>query len=702
MSVGGFTADHTRFSGNINLNGVSTRFTARTGGRVEFAGVVSNSGSLTIGDTVIEGDDPNGIAGISVAGRGVVVLSGNNTYSSGTEVTHGTLLVNNTAGSGTGTGLVAVQSGATLGGSGTIVPDIFNTVTINTGGILSPHTTPTGTSALTIANNGLTLNGGTVLNYNIGAPGVSDVVHLTGPGNNLSLFGANTLNLANVGGLTVATYPIITHSGGNVLGGGGITVGTNPGLGFNYAVVQTPNQVELRVTSSAPLKTWTGSASNVWSTTAANFAPSNYVNGDQVLFNNTGNPANSSINITAPVSPAFITVDNGGAVPTYTLGGAAITGTTGITKTGTGTLVLSGANTYSGVTSVVGGTLRATNTSGSATGTGLVAIASGATLSGSGTISPTGANTVIVGGGGHIAPHLTPTTANTLTIGSNGLTLRDGSILDFNFGAVGNHDRVVLSGAGNTLTLEGTTTLNVSTLAGFGTGIYPMLEFGTRGGLGSVVLGSVPSGDLVFNLVNNPTNIALAVAATKTWSGAVDATWNTVTPNWRLGGGSATFSNGDAVRFDNSYTGPNRNITVAAPVTVATILAGNLAGNDYTIGGASIGGPGGVTKTGTGTFALNNANTFTGKTSITGGTLSINSAASLGAEPAAVTADAITIDGADVVGDWFGCIWRQPRYYAGGEQRHDQCRKRGGRRVGARAGVGAGRLDRDWAPGDWC
>ncbi len=146
--------------------------------------------------------------------------------------------------------------------------------------------------------------------------------------------------------------------------------------------------------------------------------------------------------------------------------------------------------------------------------------------------------------------------------------------------------------------------------------------------------------------MNNPTNIALAVAATKTWSGAVNATWNTSTPNWTLGGGSATFSNGDAVRFDNSYTGPNRNITVAAPVSVAAILAGNLAGNDYTIGGASIGGPGGVTKTGTGTFALNNANTFTGKTSITGGTLSINSAASLGAEPAAVTADAITIDGA--------------------------------------------------------
>jgi autotransporter-associated beta strand protein len=644
MTVGGFTADHTRFSGEIDLNNVATRFTARTGGRVEFSGVVSDTGGLTVGNTIIEGNAT--IPGINVEGRGTVVLSGSNTYGGNTEVTHGTLLVNNTAGSGTGTGAVNVQSGATLGGSGTIIAtDAFATVTINSGGILAPHTTPTGTSALTIGGGGLTLNAGALLNFNIGAPGVSDVLHLTGVGNSLNLAGNATLNLTNVGGLTVANYPIITHTGGSVSGGGAINIGANPGLGFNYAIVNTPGQVELRVTSSAPSKTWTGAASNVWSTTAANWAPSNFANGDQVVFNNTGSPANSNVNIAGAVSPAFITVDNGGAVPTYTLGGDAITGTTGINKTGTGTLVLSGANTFSGVTSIGGGTLRVTNTSGSATGTGLVAIAPGSTVSGSGTISPTGPNTVIIGGAGaRIVPHLTPTTANTLTIGSNGLTLRNGSILDFNFGAPGNHDRVVLTGANNTLTLDGTTTLNVNAITGFGTGTFPVFEFGNRTGLGNVVLGTLPPGDLVFNLLNNPTNIALAVSGTVTWSGATNSTWDTTTQNWSLGGGPAAFSNNDAVRFTDA--GANRNINVAAPVTVAGITASNSSGNDYTIGGASIGGPGGVTKSGTGVFTLNNSNTFTGKTTVTGGTLSIASVASLGAEPAAPTPDAITIAGA--------------------------------------------------------
>ena len=65
-----------------------------------------------------------------------------------------------------------------------------------------------------------------------------------------------------------------------------------------------------------------------------------------------------------------------------TLGGAA-----GITKAGDGKMVLTAANTYSGATAVNGGMLMVNNSSGSATGTGAVSVASGATLAGTGTIS---------------------------------------------------------------------------------------------------------------------------------------------------------------------------------------------------------------------------------------------------------------------------------------------------------------------------
>ena len=54
-------------------------------------------------------------------GIGTWTLSGQNLYSSGTAVNGGTLLVNNTSGSGTGTGNVIVNGPlATLGGTGTI------------------------------------------------------------------------------------------------------------------------------------------------------------------------------------------------------------------------------------------------------------------------------------------------------------------------------------------------------------------------------------------------------------------------------------------------------------------------------------------------------------------------------------------------------------------------------------------------------
>ncbi|MGC4071022.1 MAG: autotransporter-associated beta strand repeat-containing protein [Nibricoccus sp.] len=64
----------------------------------------------------------------------------------------------------------------------------------------------------------------------------------------------------------------------------------------------------------------------------------------------------------------------------------AISGTS-LTKGGNGTLVLSGANTYTGPTTITAGSLLVNNLSGSATGTGNVFIDAGASLGGSGFIA---------------------------------------------------------------------------------------------------------------------------------------------------------------------------------------------------------------------------------------------------------------------------------------------------------------------------
>ena len=70
-------------------------------------------------------------------GTGTQILSGDSTYGGGTTVNGGVLLVNNTTGSGTGSGNVAVDGGM-LGGSGTIAGQVI----VNAGGTISAGNSP--------------------------------------------------------------------------------------------------------------------------------------------------------------------------------------------------------------------------------------------------------------------------------------------------------------------------------------------------------------------------------------------------------------------------------------------------------------------------------------------------------------------------------------------------------------------------------
>ena len=131
--------------------------------------------------------------------------------------------------------------------------------------------------------------------------------------------------------------------------------------------------------------------------------------------------------------------------------------------------------------------------------------------------------------------------------------------------------------------------------------------------------------------------LPLSAVAT-TWTGTTSGVWSTGVPsNW-----SAGYSNGDDVDFDD--TGINTTISVSGTVAPNSITFNNSAVN-YVIGGTAISGTTGLTKSGTGTVQLTASNTFTGKTVINEGVLSINNDARLGTAPGSPVADQLTIDG---------------------------------------------------------
>ncbi len=162
-------AGSSTFSGQLLSNGGDFNVTLRstTTGTLNVTGNINDgasTASVTIGkETAIN--------------EGVVNLSraSGNTYDGGTTVHSGTLLVNNTTGSGTGTGAVNVASGATLGGDGTI----SGATTID--GILAPGNS---IGTLNIAND-VTWNGAALASadtdwkFELGAVNTSDLLNIS-------------------------------------------------------------------------------------------------------------------------------------------------------------------------------------------------------------------------------------------------------------------------------------------------------------------------------------------------------------------------------------------------------------------------------------------------------------------------------------------------------------------------------------------
>ncbi len=170
-------------------------------------------------------------------------------------------------------------------------------------------------------------------------------------------------------------------------------------------------------------------------------------------------------------------------------------GTLGLTKTGSGEIILTGNNTYNGPTTVSGGDLRI---NGSTSSSSEFTVQSGAKISGIGTIG----GQVTIANGGEINPG--NNSVGALSTGS--LILNNSSVLNFDLGT--SSDQIIVNG---NLTLDGI--LNITNASGFDIGDYTLITY--TGSLTNNVLsiGTIPLNSYSYSIEAGSAKVILHVTS---------------------------------------------------------------------------------------------------------------------------------------------------------------------------------------------
>ena len=555
-------------------------------------GVLHNgTGTFTIASTIV---DNGGATGFTKGGQGTVSLTGANSYTGATTLSNGRLIVNSI-----GAGGAASAIGASGAASSNLVLQ---------GGVLQ-YTGGTSTT-----DRGFTLVNGGADTPTVQVDGTANLTftgQVTSPDDEgLVKTGTGTLSLDNasnnyVGVTTVSAGTLST----NALADGGLVSGIG----------------------------------------AASAASSNIVLQSGGRLQYTGGTTSTDRGFTLGAGGGRIAIEP--ALTTLTIGGAAV-GTGGFTKDGDGTLILSGANTYTGGNRVTAGTLRAGSTTAFGATNNLMTVDAGAALDLAGLNNTVGA----LSGGGAV----TLGSATLTAVGSNGTF--SGSISGTGGFTKGNGFTQTFVGCNNSYT--GATTIqgvlvvdclaNGGAASGIGASSSASSSLVLQGGRLQYT-GDTVTTNRGFTLsslsqvdVNNAAT-TLTFTGTLTGAGGLQK-WGAGTlvlsgNNTNSGGVNVvagTLRAGSATAFGTgAYTLTNaagavldlNGFTMSASVLSGGGGAGGtvqLGSGTLTVGGANgnfaglITGTGGFVKTGGGTQYLSGCNSnFTGGTSVTGGILQV-------------------------------------------------------------------------------
>ncbi len=560
---------------NLNLGTGAVSLGAATG--TERTITVGGS-ILTVGGVISNGTTANALI---KAGAGSLTLSGANLHTGGTTLNAGTLNIGNA--SALGTGLFTINAGTINTSGGAIALSTNNAQSWN------GNFTFTGTNSLNLGTGTVSL--GT-------AAGTARTVTVTT--NTLTVGGgisngttANALVKAGAGALTLSGDNLYT--GGTTLSAGILNINSATALGTGNFTITTGT---INNTSGADVALTTNNT-QTWD---GNFT----FTGANSLNLGTG-----AVSLgTAAGTERTVTV----SANTLTVGGAISNGTTatGLIKAGAGTLVLSGASTYTGPTTI---------------SNGILSVASLNSVTGGLASSNLGA----------------PVTVETGTI---------------NLGSVATSAQLVYTGAGETtdrvINLAGTTGGGIITQNGGGLLKFTSNLTAVGAGTKSLTLQGTGDGEIAGIISNNSatnlTNLVKSGTGTWTLSGANNYTGATTVNagSLRLAGagllsnGALTLNGGQLDLNGTNQTVGNLNgstgstITNNGAATTATLTVSNASG---TYAGTLADGTGilAFTKAGTGTTTLTGANSHSGVTTVTGGILAISNAQALGSTSAGTT-----------------------------------------------------------------
>jgi len=698
---------------SLDLNGTDETIGSLAGGGATGGNVTLGTGTLTAGGnntTTTYSGVISGTGGLTKTGTGTLTLAGANLYSGLTSVGAGTLSTTNASGLGTGAGGTTVNSGSTLSISTDILAEALtlnggiltkdNAATTRTwsggvtlaapstissaGGTLTLSGTVDGTGNLTKTGAGtLTLSGSNSYtgqtNINAGTTQVAGGNGI-GDASAVSVAAGATLNL----GGTNETVGSLAGAGNVVLGVGTLTAGGNDGsttysgvvsgtggltkIGAGTLLVSGNNTY----TGGTTISTGTlqlGAANRIADTSAVAI-------GAGATFNLNGFAETvGSIAGAGNVNLGAATLTAGGNNTSTSFAGV-IAGTGGFFKAGSGTLALSGGNTYTGSTAVNGGTLRLAGGNAIADSSSVsLANVAGVTLDLNNSSETIGS---LVGGG---------TTGGNVTLGTGTLTAGGNNTSTTYSGVISGTGGVTKVGTG-IMTLSGanlytgTTAISAGTLqlgaanriangsavtvaAGATFNLNSFAEtVGSIAGAGNINLGNAT---LIAGGDNTSTTFLGALSGTggftKAGTGATTLSGvNTYTGATTISGGTLRLTGGGAIADASAVTLANTAGVFldlnGVDETIGSLAGGGATGGNVTLGAGTltaggnntsttysgvISGAGGLVKAGAGKLTLAGANTYSGNTIISAGTLQVAGGNGIGDASSVTVATAATL-----------------------------------------------------------